>query len=70
MSTTTFELRTPRQTTATPSIVARARDLLELWHSRARQRRHLARLSQGQLLDIGVTTEAARTEAHKAFWRA
>lgn len=69
MNTTTFELRAPRETTETPSVAARAWSLLELWRSRARQRRQLAQLSPELLWDIGVTADSARAETQKAFWR-
>ena len=42
---------------------------LHLWWQRARQRRQLAELSEGQLDDIGVTREQALAEAAKPFWK-
>lgn len=33
-----------------------------------RQRRQLVKLSEGQLADIGITREQARTEAARPFW--
>lgn len=44
--------------------------VLRLWHMRARQRRHLARLDERLLTDIGVDRLAASREARKPFWRA
>jgi len=35
-----------------------------------RQRRHLAQLSDDQLNDIGVTRDAAETEANRPIWDA
>ncbi len=42
---------------------------IKLWHSRARQRRHLAQLPPEMLKDIGVTRVDALNEANKPFWR-
>lgn len=39
-----------------------------LWRERARQRRHLAEMSEQMLSDIGISTSAARAEAGKPFW--
>jgi uncharacterized protein YjiS (DUF1127 family) len=39
------------------------------WHARARQRRHLAGLSLGELKDIGVSRADALNEAEKPFWQ-
>lgn len=48
-------------------------DLLKLvkqWHSRTSQRRHLSELTSDQLLDVGISAEAARGEVAKRFWQA
>lgn len=42
---------------------------LRLWHDRSAGRRALARMDLEQLMDIGVTSEEARVEAGKRFWR-
>jgi uncharacterized protein YjiS (DUF1127 family) len=42
---------------------------LALWWHRARGRRALARLSDRQLADIGISRVDARREAAKPFWR-
>lgn len=39
------------------------------WHQRARQRRALARLTDRQLADVGLTRAEAEREAAKLFWR-
>jgi uncharacterized protein YjiS (DUF1127 family) len=39
------------------------------WIERSRQRQVLAALERHRLDDIGVTPEAARREAEKAFWQ-
>jgi uncharacterized protein YjiS (DUF1127 family) len=43
---------------------------IALAHTRARQRRALARLEPDLLRDIGITPEQARREAAKPSWRA
>jgi uncharacterized protein YjiS (DUF1127 family) len=43
--------------------------VVSLWHERARQRRHLARLDDRALRDIGVDRASAHFEASKPFWR-
>ena len=46
--------------------------LFGLWCERSRQRRHLAELAEWSdhlLQDIGVSRDAARREAAKAFWQ-
>ncbi|MCP5430924.1 MAG: DUF1127 domain-containing protein [Chromatiaceae bacterium] len=40
-----------------------------LWLQRARQRRQLSQLADWQLDDIGISRNAAQTEAAKTFWR-
>ncbi|MEM6903859.1 MAG: DUF1127 domain-containing protein [Pseudomonadota bacterium] len=42
---------------------------LELWQTRARQRRQLASLSDHMLRDIGISHADAHAEASKPFWR-
>lgn len=43
---------------------------LRCWNARARQRHHLARLTDEQLADIGITHKMARREVEKPFWKA
>lgn len=68
MTTATIRLPAPgRSATAdTGSLV----ELIQLWRSRARQRRQLSQLSPAQLDDIGIDPAAAWAEAAKPFWRA
>jgi uncharacterized protein YjiS (DUF1127 family) len=40
------------------------------WLWRARSRRELSRLGDGQLRDVGLTREMIRCEAEKPFWMA
>lgn len=42
---------------------------LQVWYERSRQRRHLSRLDEHMLRDIGVDRIAAMEEASKPFWR-
>ena len=42
---------------------------LENWAERARQRRHLARLDDHMLKDIGLSRATMQAEAVKPFWR-
>ena len=51
------------------SLVARIRRALAKWHSRARGRTQLARLSERELRDIGLTSAEAAREYAKPFWR-
>jgi len=51
------------------TALARAIALGGLWLQRARQRRQLSQLADWQLDDIGISRNAAQTEAAKAFWR-
>ena len=48
-----------------------AHALATLWamHEKARQRRALASLDDGQLDDIGLSREEATAEATKRFWQ-
>jgi uncharacterized protein YjiS (DUF1127 family) len=48
----------------------RAAEIGLVWTDRARQRRHLAELSDHMLRDIGLTRADAWSEAGKPFWRA
>ena len=55
---------------ARTSSIADLWRLVSEWSARARQRRDLARLTDGQLWDIGVRREDALVEARKPFWQA
>lgn len=70
MTTTTFDLRSPRQPVTILSLMDWCRTTFEVWSARARQRRDLSELSPELLSDIGLTADAARAEAEKPFWRA
>ena len=40
------------------------------WMARSRQRHHLSTLSTRELEDVGISADAAATEAAKLFWKA
>jgi uncharacterized protein YjiS (DUF1127 family) len=42
--------------------------LVQLWLRRSSTRNQLKRLSDDQLLDVGISREDAMSEAKKAFW--
>lgn len=44
-------------------------DLISTWEGRARERRHLAEMSDHLLKDLGISRNDARREAEKPFWR-
>ena len=70
MSTTTIRLPGIVQGDVVRTVVSAGLATLKLWHSRGRQRRHLARLTAAQLDDIGISTSEAIAEAAKPMWRA
>ena len=45
-------------------------ETLRLWRRRARERAELARFSQRELLDIGISNADALQEIRKPMWRA
>ena len=49
--------------------LAQARVTLRQWQDRVRGRRDLARFSQRDLRDIGLTPDAAAREVAKPFWQ-
>ncbi|MDH3694094.1 MAG: DUF1127 domain-containing protein [Gammaproteobacteria bacterium] len=51
-----------------PDIKSR-KETIELWNSRARERRHLAPLDDDMLKDIGVSRAEAEIESRKPFWK-
>lgn len=50
-------------------IVIQTKEKLSLWIQKSKQRRHLARMTDQQLLDLGITREEANKEASLAFWK-
>jgi len=50
-------------------ILSRFCTKISLMHGRSLQRRHLSRLTEEQLEDIGVTREQAKRESKKQFWK-
>ena len=50
-------------------VLIRLADLLATWEQRARERRHLAEMSNHMLKDLGISRTDARREAEKPFWR-
>ncbi len=51
------------------NLPMRISQTLDMWYDRARQRRHLARLDDRLLSDIGVDRATAMKEVSKPFWR-
>lgn len=47
-----------------------ALDRVRLWRRRARERADLARFSERELRDIGISAADAWREVNKPFWRA
>lgn len=54
----------------TAEALRRLYETLEVWYQRGRQRQQLARLTDWQLRDIGITRAQAEQEARRPFWRA
>ena len=50
-------------------VVSRLTAQLRLWRRRARERNQLARLSERDLHDIGMSRGAVYAELQKPFWR-
>jgi uncharacterized protein YjiS (DUF1127 family) len=48
---------------------ARWREALRVWRRRGRERAELARMSEAELHDIGVTSAERWVEIHKPRWR-
>lgn len=46
------------------------RDLMRSWHKRAAGRRELARWTERDLNDVGLTRDDVELEIAKPFWRA
>jgi uncharacterized protein YjiS (DUF1127 family) len=68
-SLTNYQLFAPRRTVHGDSAVARAAALLKLWSKRVRGRHELARLTESELKDIGLTRGDVYEEIDKPFWR-
>ncbi|HUO00823.1 MAG TPA: DUF1127 domain-containing protein [Bradyrhizobium sp.] len=51
------------------SLTSRLTGELRTWRRRAQERMELARMSQGELHDIGVSSADHWVETHKPFWR-
>jgi uncharacterized protein YjiS (DUF1127 family) len=49
--------------------LARIIEIVSLWRARARERCHLAALSDRDLRDIGISGVEQRRECAKPFWR-
>lgn len=52
------------------SVVPRLGALLRQWQRRSRERDQLARLSERELHDLGLSRGAVYAELRKPFWRA
>lgn len=74
-SPTRPDLSALEQLCARPSLPGPARVAVELawlyviWTQRRKSRRHLARLDDRLLRDVGLTPRAAKREQCKWFWR-
>jgi uncharacterized protein YjiS (DUF1127 family) len=67
MSIDTHELMASRQG---PGLLARIGETLHVWRQRRQQRRELARWSERDLHDVGLSWSDIAYEAEKPFWRA
>jgi uncharacterized protein YjiS (DUF1127 family) len=54
---------------STLTLFSRLTGILRTWRRRARERAELARMSQAELHDIGVSSADHWTETHKPFWK-
>jgi uncharacterized protein YjiS (DUF1127 family) len=53
-----------------PSLLAQIRETLHVWRLRQTQRRELARWTERELHDVGLSWSDVVHEAEKPFWRA
>jgi uncharacterized protein YjiS (DUF1127 family) len=53
-----------------PKLLARVAETLHVWRQRRLQRRELARWSERDLHDVGLSWSDIVYEAEKPFWRA
>jgi uncharacterized protein YjiS (DUF1127 family) len=60
----------PSSSGSVQGFLIRIFDALGAWQDRAWERRHLVRLDDRILQDIGLDRAAVSTEATKPFWRA
>lgn len=51
-------------------LISRVARTLSVWQERLRSRRELARWSERELHDIGVSASSVADEINKPFWRA
>jgi uncharacterized protein YjiS (DUF1127 family) len=58
----------PRRADRRESVAARFWRMFEEWRRRTRSRTQLARLSERELRDIGLTPVDAAKESAKPFW--
>lgn len=65
-----YPFRATGSRTSLGSLFLWSSAVLDLWYDRFRQRRHLARLDERLLRDIGIDRVAAMREASKPFWQA
>ena len=52
-----------------PSGIAHLREALQVWRRRDRERSELARMTESELHDIGVTSAERWAEINKPCWR-
>jgi uncharacterized protein YjiS (DUF1127 family) len=69
MTTLTVSLPSTKRFSAADKVSAMLK-VIQAWSDRARSRSDLAKLSDWQLADIGVSREQAELEAAKPFWQA
>lgn len=53
-----------------PGVLGRLGETLHVWRERQRQRRELARWTDRDLHDVGLSWSDIAREAEKPFWRA
>jgi uncharacterized protein YjiS (DUF1127 family) len=70
MTTATIKLYFPGYADSIRTAATTTWKVVQLWRSRARQRRRLTELTADQLYDVGITLEGAHAEAAKPFWHA
>jgi uncharacterized protein YjiS (DUF1127 family) len=54
---------------STPSLISRLMGKLRTWRQRAQERAELARMSEAELHDVGISSSEHWTEISKPFWR-
>lgn len=53
-----------------PSLSSQVLETIQVWHQRYRSRRELAKWSERELHDVGLSWTDVAYEADKPFWRA